>query len=96
VYSATKMLLNGHIQKRRIKCGKPSCRCTKGARHDAHYHVWHLDGRRYQVFVRRDQVPEYVAACSLNRALTATLRAGRAEYKRILRRSREMLQTEKT
>ena len=90
--TATKIsdLQPGHIQRRRVRCGKPHCRCAKGARHNAYYHVWHADGRRFQRYVRRSQIDSVRAACQAHRELQVQLRAGRAEYQRTLARAREL------
>ncbi len=90
---ATKMneLENGHIQKRRVRCGKPNCKCARGDFHTAFYHVWHEGGRRFQQYARRSQVDKIRVACDSNRALQANLRFGRAEYKQMIARMRELL-----
>jgi hypothetical protein len=81
-------LLNGHIQKRRVKCGKSNCKCVRGEKHIAFYHVWDTDGRRYQKYIRRSEVEKIRAACKNYRELQAQIRAGRAEHKRLLARAR--------
>jgi hypothetical protein len=83
-------LLNGHIQKRRVRCGKSNCKCANGEPHTAYYHVWHTDGRRYQKYVRRSQVETIRHKCEQHRQLQIKLRAGRAEYKQLLARAREL------
>jgi hypothetical protein len=84
-------LLNGHIQKRRVKCGKQNCKCAKGELHTAYYHIWHADGRRYQKYVRRSKVEAIRQQCEQNRKLQIKLRAGRFEYKQILVRARKLM-----
>lgn len=83
-------LVPGHVERRRVRCGKPNCRCARGQFHAAHYHVWKSDGVRHQRFVRRADVPAMLAACDEHRQLQAQLRAGRAQYRRMLARLREM------
>ena len=92
VNPATKMndLLNGHIQKRRVRCGKPNCKCAGGELHIAFYHVWHDSGQRFQRYVRRSQVENLRHKCEQNRRLQTKLRAGRAEFKQLLARAREL------
>lgn len=84
-------LLNGHIQKRLVRCGKSNCKCADGERHTAFYHVWHYNGIRYQKYVRRSQVQDVRKACLNYRQLQIYLRAGRAEYKRMFAQMRELL-----
>ncbi len=84
-------LLNGHIQKRRVRCGKPNCKCARGEPHTAFYHVWHDGGRRFQKYVRRSQVETLRHQCEQHRRLQIKLRAGRIEYKQILVRARELM-----
>jgi hypothetical protein len=87
--SAIKML-PGFIATVRIRCGKPNCRCTRGDRHVAHYHVTYESGTRFRKYVRRDQLPEALAACEAHRHLQSQLRAGRARYKELLAQTRNL------
>jgi hypothetical protein len=87
--SAIKML-PGFVATVRVRCGKTNCRCARGDRHVAHYHVTYCDGVRSRKYVRRDDVLAMLAACEAHRDLQAQLRAGRAEYKQTLARSREL------
>ena len=93
VNPATKMndLLNGHIQKRHVRCGKSNCKCARGFPHSAFYHVWHADGRRYQKYIRKSEVETVRQQCQQYRQLQINLRAGRIEYKQLLARAREIL-----
>ena len=88
--SAIKML-PGFIASVRIRCGKSNCRCSRGARHLAYYHVTYSRGVRFRKYVRRAQLADVLAACEAHRELQAELRAGRAEYKRTLARMRELI-----
>lgn len=81
----------GHVQRRGVRCGKPNCRCARGELHAAYYHVWKCDGVRYQRYIRRADVPAQRRACGEYRALQSELRAGRANYRNMLRRLREVL-----
>jgi hypothetical protein len=84
-------ILPGHVATVRIRCGKANCRCARGDRHIAHYHVTYFAGVRSRKYVRRDQVQEIRAACEAHRVLQAELRAGRAEYKQTLAKMRELI-----
>ncbi len=84
-------LLNGHLQKRRVRCGKQNCKCAKGEPHTAFYHVWHCNGRRYQKYVRRSQVDNVRRACQTYRELQIKLRFGRIEHKQLLARARALI-----
>jgi hypothetical protein len=86
-------LLNGHIQKRRVRCGKPNCKCAGGELHTAYYHVWHTDGRRYQKYVRKSKVETVRRQCEQYRQLQIKLRAGRIEYKQMIARARELFRS---
>ncbi len=83
-------LLNGHVQTRRVRCGKQNCKCAKGEPHTAFYHVWHTDGVRYQKYVRRSEVDKVREACQTYRKLQIKLRFGRIEHKQLLARAREL------
>ena len=83
-------ILPGFIARVRIRCGKPNCRCNRGARHIAYYHVMYLHGFRFRQYVRRNQVEEMREACEAHRKLQAQLRAGRVDYKVTLARARQL------
>src|SRR5688500_10562252 len=87
---ATK-ILPGHIEKRRVRCGKPNCKCAKGKSHTAFYHVWYSDGQRFRKYIRRAKVETTRQSCESHRQLQAGLRIGRVEYKRMIRQFREIL-----
>ncbi len=90
---ATKIsdLQPGHVQARRVRCGKANCRCARGLTHVAYYHVWRTDGVRYQRYVRRSEVASVRRACDEHRALQVELRKGRVIYRDALRGFRELL-----
>ena len=83
-------IMCGHIQERRVRCGKPNCKCANGEPHRAYYHVWYSDGIRYQKYVRRSQVEQVRRACQTYRELQIKLRFGRVEHKQLLARAREL------
>jgi hypothetical protein len=83
-------LLNGHVQKRRVRCGKLNCKCAKGELHIAYYHVWHEGGKRFQRYIKKSQLEAISTACQTNRTFQVQLRAGCAEYKQMLVRAREL------
>ena len=84
-------ILPGHVATVRIRCGKPSCRCARGDRHIAHYHVTYHRGLRFRKYVRRDQLAEVRAACAGHRELQTQLRAGRARFKELLAQTRKLV-----
>src|SRR5688572_1083429 len=88
--SAIKML-PGFITRVQVRCGKSNCRCNRGIRHTAYYHVTYNSGIRIRKYVRRDHVANVRAACEAHRELQRQLRVGRAEYRRILARARDLL-----
>ncbi len=87
---ATIKMLPGHVARVRVRCGKPNCRCSRGARHVAHYRVWHSDGARYRQYVKLSDVEATRAACEEYRQPQAELRVGRARYRIILAYVREV------
>src|ERR1041384_2494880 len=80
----------GHVAQVRVRCGKPNCRCARGQRHVAHYHVWRSGGVRYRRYVRKADVLKVQQACTAHRELQAELRAGRTQYRRMLTNMREL------
>lgn len=82
-------ILSGFVASVRIRCGKPNCRCARGLRHQAYYHVTYKSGTRVRKYVRRNRVAELREVCQVHRELQAQLRAGRAEYRKTLAMTRE-------
>lgn len=95
VKTATKTSIDslpGHVQKRRVYCGKSNCRCVfDNERHAAFYHVFVENGRRVQRYVRRKDVETIRAACLKNRKFQDELRRGRKEYLQTLNQMRGLL-----
>jgi hypothetical protein len=87
---ATIKMLPGHVARVRVRCGKSNCRCADGERHVAYYHVWHFGGQRRREYIRFGDVAETKAACAARRRVRAVSRAGRAEWRTILNRLREL------
>jgi intergrase/recombinase len=83
-------ILSGHVAVKRIRCGKSNCRCARGAKHIAYYHVTYAEGGRQRQYIRRGEVEQVRAACEVNRVLQIELRHGRAEYKQTMSRAREL------
>lgn len=52
------------------RCGKPSCRCTRGMLHGPYaYRVWYEAGRRQKRYVPLARVPDVAAAMARWREL---------------------------
>src|SRR5215207_2324964 len=81
----------GHVQRRGVRCGKANCKCARGELHTAYYHVWKCDGVRCQRYVRRADVGSVRRACDAYRETQREMRAGREQYRGMLRRLRELL-----
>jgi hypothetical protein len=84
-------IMCGFIQQKRIRCGKPNCRCARGEYHTAFYHVWYSGGFRFRRYVRRADVDELRAACLNYRNLQKQIRNGRQEYKQLFAYARGLI-----
>jgi hypothetical protein len=85
-------MLPGHIEVKRVRCGKPSCKCSTGELHGPyHYHrTW--AGNGYQrSYIRPENLKETKNACRKYQQSQAELRIGRARYKLMLSTLRAML-----
>lgn len=89
---ATK-ILSGFVERRRVRCGKSNCKCAKGEHHTAFYHVWHTGGHRFRRYIRLGEINAVRDACEAHRQLQAILRAGRIEYKQMIARLRDILES---
>jgi len=47
-------MLRGTLLLRRRVCGKPTCKCARGAKHESLYLIIREGGRRRHVFIPRD------------------------------------------
>lgn len=57
-------LLRGSLSTRERTCGKPNCKCAKGAKHTSLYLVFSKEGKYCQIFVPKsleDEVRAWVA-----------------------------------
>ena len=85
-------LLNGAVCASYARCGKPACKCARGALHGPYYHryQWH-DGRVIKEYIPLSQVEEVRAACARYRALQDKLREGRQHFQALLSHLRSSL-----
>jgi hypothetical protein len=85
-------LLNGVVCASYARCGKPVCKCARGALHGPYYHryQWH-DGRVIKEYIPLSQVEEVRAACARYRALQDKLREGRQHFQALLSQLRSSL-----
>jgi hypothetical protein len=88
--SAIKML-PGFVARVRVRCGKTNCKCARGERHIAFYHVTYADGLRSRRYIRKAEVPQVKRACQAHRKLQAELLEGRFRYSQLLRQVKAML-----
>ncbi len=52
-------MVMGSLVEQYVTCGKPNCRCARGAKHGPLYYLyWKEQGRSRSLYVRRDQVHE--------------------------------------
>lgn len=84
-------MLPGHVESRMVRCGKKGCKCTRGELHGPYFYHRTWGGERHQRrYVRLAHVAEARAACEEYRALQAEIRAGRAAFKLLMARAREL------
>jgi hypothetical protein len=52
-------MVAGSLVEQFVTCGKPTCRCARGAKHGPLYYLyWKEEGRSRSLYVPRDQVAE--------------------------------------
>lgn len=83
-------ILPGYVACVRVRCGKSNCRCARGQRHVAYYHVTKQGGERERRYIRRAEVEQVRAACQAHRELQAELLAGRRQYSQLIRLAKAM------
>ncbi len=84
-------MLNGAVCAQHKRCGKENCKCVRGELHGPYFYrfTWR-DGRMRKEYVRLGDVKATRAACQRYRVLQKDLREGRAAYKLLLARAREL------
>lgn len=85
-------ILPGHVAVKRVTCGKSNCRCARGHRHTAFYHITYSEGVQQRQYIRRAEVEQVRAACQAHRELQAELLTGRRRHTQFMRLVKSMLQ----
>lgn len=84
-------MLPGHVESRMVRCGKKGCKCSRGELHGPYfYHRTWGGGSHGKRYVRLTDVAQTRRACDDYRALQTQLREGRAAFKRLMARAREL------
>lgn len=84
-------LLPGYVELRMVKCGKAGCKCSRGELHGPYYyHQTRADNVRSKSYVRLADVRGVRRACQSYRELQAEIRRGRAQFKALMARAREL------
>jgi hypothetical protein len=83
-------MLPGWVAIKRVRCGKPNCKCAQGERHTAFYHVMVSDGQRTRQYVRKADVKAVRAACESHRKLHRELLAGRLQHQHFMQLAKAM------
>lgn len=77
-----------------VTCGKSSCRCMRGERHQAHYLFWREGGRLRKRYIPPAELDAVRAACAARRARQAEarqqLQAGRQAWRALAGQLREV------
>ena len=81
--------LPGVLRAELVRCGKPSCRCTRGERHGPYlYHRWREQGRQHRRYVKSGEAEQVREALAEWRRLHPPARSTRellAELRRLFR-----------
>ena len=84
-------IMAGSVCKQLKTCGKTNCRCMRtGQKHVHYYRFYRENGRLRKQYVRSADLERVRAACAAHKQMRAKLRAGRAEYKRVLAYARTL------
>ncbi len=72
-------MLPGAVCAQWKRCGKPGCRCARGALHGPYYYrFWREDGRLRKAYVRPSELAAVRAACDEERQFLRLGRLARA------------------
>ena len=83
-------ILPGHVAAKRVRCGKSNCKCTRGERHKAFYHVTYVEGVRSRRYIRKAEVENVSAACQKYRQQQSELREGKRQSSLLIRLAKAM------
>ena len=81
----------GSLQREWRRCGKPTCRCTKGRLHGPYWYLrWRKDGRQRRQYVPRERVNAMEAAIEQRRRLRPPAWSLRQELAQLRRLAQEV------
>jgi hypothetical protein len=83
-------ILPGHVALKLVRCGKSNCKCARGERHKAFYHVTYFEGVRYRRYIHKAEVEHVRAACQEHRQQQSELRKGRRQSSLLIRLAKAM------
>jgi len=84
----------GQVERRMVKCGKPTCKCSRGELHGPYYYHRTWSGEAHQRrYIKLVDVAETARACENYRQAQTRLRVGVAEYKQLLSQVRELFRS---
>jgi hypothetical protein len=84
-------LLPGYVEARMVRCGKKGCKCSRGELHGPYfYHLTRAVNVRLKSYVRLADERGVRRACQNYRELQADIRRGRAQFKALIARAREL------
>lgn len=86
--------LPGSVQKQFVKCGKPTCRCSRGQLHGAYYyHFVLVNGRLRKRYLKPSEVKDTQTACAAYQEQRKQQIRSNREFWSSLRTLREELRT---
>jgi hypothetical protein len=81
---------NGGLYAQAVRCGKPTCKCSRGETHSAFYFFTRRKGKLIKIYVRKAEVEEFarlVARASLERYARRQMAKTNTQLLRGLRQS---------
>ena len=83
--------LAGVVCEQRVRCGKASCRCSRGHLHGPYfYRFWRHQGRLRKVYVPRAAVERVRAECAARRDIRAELAVSWRVWRELLAQIRNV------
>jgi hypothetical protein len=77
-------ITNGGIYSQRVRCGKSTCKCSRGALHTGYYFFTRLNGKLIKLYIRKADLIEFSS-------LVDEAKARRTKGRNIVRKNLEML-----
>jgi hypothetical protein len=81
--------LPGVVCVQRVRCGKPTCRCSRGKGHIAYYRFWREGGKLRKAYVKKADLADVRARCRARQEERRRLSRSWVEWRQLVALAKE-------